>query len=87
MSNDIPEWAMAKAFSLLACEGGKWGRCAQEAFARYIAEHEEPPADPLAEVISEVLSGFENASHAAQYARAIRLKLAARGIQIGKGEQ
>lgn len=47
---DIPEWAKERVRVLTNAEGGpsnKWITCHRNAFARYIAEHEEPPVDPL----------------------------------------
>jgi hypothetical protein len=53
MSDDIPQWAKDRACEIAKASGVTpggardadfaWGR----AFARYIAEHEEPPVDPL----------------------------------------
>src|SRR5690606_41335717 len=50
--SDIPEWAEKRATDLTseAMKDGSWlpiGGHASAAFARYIAEHEEPPVDPL----------------------------------------
>jgi len=50
--SDIPEWAVKRATDLTneAMRDGSWlpiGGHASAAFARYIAEHEEPPVDPL----------------------------------------
>jgi len=50
--SDIPEWAVKRATDLTseAMKDGSWlpiGGHASAAFARYIAEHEEPPVDPL----------------------------------------
>jgi hypothetical protein len=50
--SDIPEWAVKRANDLTseAMKDGSWlpiGGHASAAFARYIAEHEEPPVDPL----------------------------------------
>ncbi|MDE2107438.1 MAG: hypothetical protein KGL39_60135 [Patescibacteria group bacterium] len=54
MGGEIPQWAVERAFNLANKAGANWttfgkmleGRTG-EAFARYIAEHEEPPVDPL----------------------------------------
>jgi hypothetical protein len=50
--SDIPEWAVKRATDLTreAMRDGSWlpiGGHASAAFARYIAEHEEPPVDTL----------------------------------------
>lgn len=48
---DIPQWAEQRALELMRAESSSamWSRdCyADRALARYIAEHEEPPVDPL----------------------------------------
>jgi hypothetical protein len=64
--SDIPEWAVKRATDLTseAMKDGSWlpiGGHASAAFARYIAEHEEPPVDPLLiearEIASQVRRG------------------------------
>ena len=46
--NDIPEWASERAQALAKDETLHEGYTrTHRAFARYIAEHEEPPVDPL----------------------------------------
>lgn len=60
MQNEkVPSWAFARANELAVKYGmedekgrvfdGPYTRPLQVAFARYIAEHEEPPVDPLLE--------------------------------------
>jgi hypothetical protein len=58
--SDIPEWAWRRAVELagfdweLYKEGiyGMGGTKAIGAFARYIAEHEQPPRDKLREIVN-----------------------------------
>lgn len=51
--SDIPEWAKDRALNIANAEAGfeAWrsveNSFGMRAFARYIAEHEEPPVDPL----------------------------------------
>ena len=40
--DEIPEWALKRADALII----KTGDTLHEGFARYIAQHEEPPVDP-----------------------------------------
>lgn len=50
MADEIPEWAMNKAEALvrdLRDPSIFWMDRHRNAFARYIAEHEEPPVDPV----------------------------------------
>ena len=59
MADDIPQWAMDRA-----CALGRedWGvpfqpeAAAVQTLARYIAEHEEPPVDPLLIEAREILA-------------------------------
>lgn len=46
---EIPKWAVERAEELAAAEaeGGTTWTPLADAFARYIAAHEEPPVDPL----------------------------------------
>jgi hypothetical protein len=56
MADDIPEWAERRALELAKLQGAGRGQAKTDGhyysdmlngFARYIAEHEEPPVDPL----------------------------------------
>ena len=60
MSDEIPQWALERAAELANKEGGEVGAASDaytpdelactyigRTFARYIAQHEEPPVDPL----------------------------------------
>lgn len=78
----VPEWAAKKAAQLAEAEAPSMQGSWRIAFARYIAQHEQPPVDPLIEAVKSVLSGFENDGHAQTYATAIRDELAIRGFQI-----
>lgn len=51
MTDEIPQWALKRAYDLIDREpfdtlGRVFDRSVARAFARYIAEHEEPPVDP-----------------------------------------
>lgn len=60
MSDDIPKWALERAGVLMGYKnppgvGDSWWwtwECSR-AFARYIAEHEEPPVDPFKLVVKQ----------------------------------
>jgi hypothetical protein len=89
MSEEIPEWAVEKAHGLLKVEGGISPRFETyprtsvpvRALARYIAEHEDPPVDPLiAEADSIAHDHGVCFGHSKQ---AIHAALR-RGIEIGK---
>jgi hypothetical protein len=95
MADVIPQWAKERAASLIndaVVPAAKVWRAEHFGptnsiacvLARYIAEHEEPPVDPLVAVLDEVLSGFETREHAERYATLIRAKLAARGLEVRK---
>lgn len=69
MSDEIPQWAKERACELANAANPKWGFTVATtawdnefplAFARYIAEHEEPPVDPLLvearEIVKETLT-------------------------------
>lgn len=103
MSDDIPTWAAARAHSLIAAEpeGTLWSASAEYAFARYIAEHEEPPVDPLLIEARKVLGDWADetwgsgSNFAAEYRNGVlnddsnsRLALAAlkRGIELGSSK-
>lgn len=96
MDEITPQWAWEKAHKLLAEAGGKWGPSAARAFARYIAEHEEPPVDPLLiearEVCARHFEDSHQGAHGVSYRYGtwddmdtVQIALAAikRGIEIG----
>ena len=59
MSEDIPEWAFDRVDSICGDNmGGIMNRSfsSVKAFARYIAEHEQPPVDPDLLLAREVAS-------------------------------
>ena len=74
MADDIPQWAKDRAVELSRSEWsypGTRGIIRAEvfsnpsypaciAFARYIAEHEEPPVDPLLIEAREIAAGFKH---------------------------
>lgn len=78
----IPEWAADRASRLFCAEREErpdagsttvW----QDAFARYIAEHEEPPVDPLKECLAETYGAA-----APEFVSAFKHALAKRGLEI-----
>lgn len=81
MTDEIPDWAIDRAVVLA---GGVAGMStdALHAFAHYIAEHEEPPVDPLSEEAIKLVRNFE----AGLFDSNVPLALAAlrRGMEIGK---
>ena len=79
-SENIPQWALVRALSLAeSCwtleeaknwlESNHYGE-ALAAFARYIAEHEEPPVDPLLIIAREIVAD-EDASRTLNQTQAI----------------
>ena len=62
MTDDIPQWALERAAELANKEAGDAcftaaymaGLYLGEAFARYIAQHEEPPVDPVLKDAREI---------------------------------
>ena len=66
MSDEIPQWARERAAELAnkesddACFTAAYVAAAYlgEAFARYIAQHEEPPVDPLLIEAREIVAKF-----------------------------
>ena len=73
--SDIPQWAIERVHELSASG-------ITDAFARYIAEHEQPPIDPFVACIKLILGGFEGERHAQEYASKLRAELAKRGLEI-----
>lgn len=68
MSDEIPQWARERAAELAnkesddACFTAAYVAAAYlgEAFARYIAQHEEPPVDPLLIEAREIVARHED---------------------------
>lgn len=88
-----PVWAYTRAYGLARCVS------AYEAFARYIAEHETAPVDPLLIEAREIVAKWcvsAGIPHNALAVRAgddgfcceVQAALAAleRGVEIGRGE-
>lgn len=97
MKNDMtteipPEWAYNRARELIR------GVDAYDAFARYIAEHEPEPEDPLMEEAREIAAKWHDAigsemtfliregSRDSNYVVQAAFAALKRGIEIGKGE-
>jgi len=55
---DVPEWAVKRAASM--CNAEDVTLNAFDAFARYIAEHEQPPVDPDVLAMREILAAWHN---------------------------
>lgn len=56
MSEEIPQWARERANALTRLEGPMSGR--GTAFARYIAQHEQPPVDPDVIAVRDILATY-----------------------------
>lgn len=54
MSEDIPEWAVKRADDLAYAADGFYST----AFARYIAEHEQPPVDEDLMLARDIVDGL-----------------------------
>lgn len=92
----VPEWAYDRARELWAAdrkaaESINYWEHWREAFARYIAAHEEPPVDELLEAVTEAYNevwaeecGLGGMS-SADICRGLTDKLRKRGIEIGQG--
>ena len=82
VAEDVPQWAWLKADSLIK-QPDTLHR-AREAFARYIAQHEEPPVDPLVQAFDEI-HGYqirEGETWSQSIADRLRAALAKRGLEI-----
>ena len=69
LGTEIPQWALEKAHGLLKVECGltphfeRYTRSSEPvtAFARYIAQHEQPPVDPDVIAVREIVAAaFRN---------------------------
>jgi hypothetical protein len=94
---DIPQWALKRAEKLARAEAsGFYSRDSHRALARYIAQHEQPPIDPLLKEAQKIgvaycsdpetqrkyiAGGFDNTATMRALVAALR-----RGIEIGRGE-
>ena len=102
MSDLPPDWAIEKVKQLHRKEGGATVPMAH-AFARYIAEHEEPPVDPLLvearnicasrwddkflPIAKDIAEDFRLGRHDDDEGVEMVLRALRRGIEIGKGDQ
>lgn len=86
---NVPEWAGVKARKLISEENGSWTHYDRSwtAFARYIAEHEEEPADPLLVEAREIADAYRlNLSAMPTVGKALQAALR-RGIELSKEPQ
>lgn len=58
MADDIPQWAIERAKALQAASKRPGLTPVMHTFARYIAEHEEPPVDPLLIEAREIVAAW-----------------------------
>lgn len=73
MSEQIPQWAMARAYDLCAAEGQSgWHPDATRVFACYIAQHEQPPVDPDVIAVREIAAAGHEAEGGMTAAETIR---------------
>jgi len=106
MTDEIPQWALERAAQLANKEAGVTGGFTAaymteadlgRAFARYIAQHEQPPVDPLLIEAREIAAKYYdgvcryNTAEACRNGKwdgapSVQLALAAlrRGIELGK---
>ena len=99
MADDIPQWALERACELRVKEPADTpitaerlaelarrspqGYATVKAFARYIAAHEEPPADPALEATKRALRDAYGGA-APEFVSAFLTALAFEGFQIAK---
>ena len=91
--DDIPDWAWDHAKRMIDAQpdcGPGWAKRLApigvvRAFARYIAEHEKPPVDPLlAEAAMIAEKHGQPIGTPASAAMAVALAALRRGIELGK---
>lgn len=96
MADDIPQWAKERACALVQAHTDSLTPSGYlQAFAHYIAAHEEPPVDPLLVEAREIAAGFngligdkvrsgqmDKSDHVCIAVKAIR-----RGMELGRDEQ
>lgn len=95
MADDIPQWALERAVDKAAAECGPHesiydrelvrAQPHTRAFARYIAEHEEPPVDPLTVKTAAAFEALWNEDEygtVERWAGRLRELLEAQGLQI-----
>ncbi len=92
MSDTIPDWAIERAKDLRDAGFQRGDKNYTHTFARYIAEHEEPPVDPLLIEAREIAArraqavGEEAWSRrylAGEYDGAVGVQCALRGLKRG----
>lgn len=95
MQNEkVPEWALERAVDLYHRETFFSSDIAviyKHALARYIAEHEEPPVDPLRAAMDEAYDegeryGWSDEANRQNFVDAVRRNLAKRGIELARKE-
>lgn len=94
MSDDIPTWAKERAAALIdkwvgePVSSSEYIRCriVLEAFARYIAAHEEAPVDPLLNEAREIVRASYPEMDPNYTGRRVTVALAAlkRGMELAK---
>jgi hypothetical protein len=83
MTEDVPQWALDRVAALCLVTRDQiaafpWLRI----FARYIAEHEEPPVDPLETLAKELADVWRKGPPAK--GEVLALAALRRGIELGK---
>ena len=58
MSEEIPQWAFDRAVQEVAADE-RYPGIYLKPFARYIAQHEQPPVDPDVIAVREILAAYE----------------------------
>ena len=90
MQNEkVPDWALERAVGLYHHEPVASSDIAvvyKHALARYIAEHEEPPVDPLLGVVEEVLDWWDNHTTQPDPVGHVVKMLRKRGIELARKE-
>jgi len=84
MADTPPPWAITRACEITGVPMAFSGGLVMEHFARYIAQHEDPPLDPLLaeaqKIVAEIL-GTKTDNH---WAVVTVLTALRRGVEIGK---
>lgn len=87
MADEIPQWAFDRVGAL--CAHIEIQCSAYYAFARYIAEHEEPPVEPFQGALDAAFSatGYASKFWRDRFCETLRAELDKRGLQIAPKEQ